>query len=150
MLEYRNSWPTSRAAILLWYCRSAATSYSKASYTAGWLPYSTDGRYTALPAALAGFKSRFDLHILNENLHFYCFVEERSTSRPEDQDMIRGFRSEMNAIARAVVNFVKKYRSEGVSAESAPEFLVELRQIGALLLNRIEREEKDLYTLYRP
>lgn len=35
MLEYRNSWPTSRAAILLWYCRSAATSYS------------TDGRYTA-------------------------------------------------------------------------------------------------------
>jgi hypothetical protein len=46
MLEYRNSWPTSRAAILLWYCRSAATSYSKASYTAGWLPYSTDGRYT--------------------------------------------------------------------------------------------------------
>src|SRR5215212_7638231 len=40
-------WPTSRAAILLWYCRSAATSYSKASYTAGWLPYSTDGRYTA-------------------------------------------------------------------------------------------------------
>ena len=47
MLEYRNSWPTSRAAILLWYCRSAATSYSKASYTADWLPYSTDGRYTA-------------------------------------------------------------------------------------------------------
>ena len=41
MLEYRNSWPTSRAATLLWYCRSAATSYSKASYTAGWLPYST-------------------------------------------------------------------------------------------------------------
>jgi hypothetical protein len=32
---------------LLWYCRSAATSYSMASYTAGWLPYSTDGRYTA-------------------------------------------------------------------------------------------------------
>jgi hypothetical protein len=47
MLEYRNSWPISRTAILLWYCRSAATSYSKASYTAGWLPYSTDGRYTA-------------------------------------------------------------------------------------------------------
>jgi hypothetical protein len=47
MLEYRNSWPTSRGAILLWYCRSAATSYSKASYTAGWLLYSTDGRYTA-------------------------------------------------------------------------------------------------------
>ena len=109
-----------------------------------------EGRYTALPAALAAFKSKFDLHILNENLHFYCYVEEKSTARPEDQDMIRGFRSEMNAIARAVVNFVKKYRSEGVGAPSVPEFRVELRQIGALLLKRIEREEKELYALYRP
>ena len=110
----------------------------------------TEGRYTALPAALAAFKSKFDLHVLNENLHLYCYVEEKATARPDDQDMIRGFRSEMNAIARAVVNFVKKYRSEGVDAQTAPEFLVEARQVGALLLKRIEREEKELYTLYRP
>lgn len=109
-----------------------------------------EARYTALPAALAAFKSTFDLHILHENLHLYCYVEEKATARPDDQDVIRAFRSEMNAIARAVVNFVKKYRSEGVSAQSAPEFLVELRQVGALLLKRIEREEKELYTLYRP
>ena len=110
----------------------------------------TDGRYTAIPASLAAFRSKFDLHILHENLHLYGYVEEKATGRPEDQDMIRGFRSEMNAIARAVVNFVKKYRSEGVDARTAPEFLVEARQIGALLLKRIEREEKELYVLYRP
>lgn len=109
-----------------------------------------EGRYTALPAALAAFKSRFDLHVLNENLHFYGFVEEKSQGRTDDQDMIRGFRSEMNAIARAVVNFVKKYRSEGVDARTVAEFLVELRQVGALMLKRIEREEKELYVLYRP
>jgi hypothetical protein len=110
----------------------------------------SEGRYTAIPAALAAFKSKFDLHILNENLHFYCYVEEKTTGRPDDADMIRGFRSEMNSIARAVVNFVKKYRSEGVGPQTAAEFLVELRQIGALLLKRIEREEKELYVLYRP
>ena len=110
----------------------------------------SEGRYTAIPAALAAFKSKFDLHILNENLHFYCYVEEKTTGRPDDADMIRGFRSEMNAIARAVVNFVKKYRSEGVGPQTAADFLVELRQIGALLLKRIEREEKELYVLYRP
>jgi hypothetical protein len=109
-----------------------------------------EAHYTALPAALAAFKSKFDLHVLNENLHFYCYVEEKTTARPDDQDMIRGFRSEMNAIARAVVNFVKKYRSEGVNAQTAPDFLVEVRQVGALLLKRIEREEKELYVLYRP
>jgi hypothetical protein len=109
-----------------------------------------EARFTAIPATLAAFKSKFDLHVLNENLHFYCYVEEKATERPDDQDMIRGFRSEMNAIARAVVNFVKKYRSEGVRGETAPDFLVELRQVGALLLKRIEREERELYTLYRP
>ena len=109
-----------------------------------------EGRYTALPAALAAFKSKFDLHVLNENLHFYGYVEEKTSARPDDQDMIRGFRSEMNAIARAIVNFTKKYRSEGVDAQTAPEFLVELRQIGALPLKRIEREERELYVLYRP
>jgi hypothetical protein len=109
-----------------------------------------DARYTAIPAALAAFKSKFDMHTLNENLHFYRFVEEKAAARPDDLDMIRGFRSEMNSIARAVVNFVKKYRSEGVSAQTAPDFLVEARQVGALLLKRIEREEKELYLLYRP
>ena len=108
------------------------------------------GSYTGIPAALAAFRSKFDLHVLSENLHFYGFVEEKARGRPDDAEMIRGFRSEMNAIARAVVNFVKKYRSDGVSAQTAPDFLVEVRQIGALLLKRIEREEKELYVLYRP
>ena len=109
-----------------------------------------DGRYTAIPAALAAFKSKFDLHILNENLHFYGYVEEKAVEEPENRDLIRGFRSEMNAIARGVVNFIRKYRSIGVHAASAREFLVELRQVGILLIKRMEREERDLYALYRP
>jgi Hemerythrin HHE cation binding domain len=109
-----------------------------------------EARYTAIPAALAAFKSKFDLHILNENLNFYGYVEQKTTGRPDDQDMVRGFRTEMNVIARAVVNVVKKYRSAGVHASTAPDFLVELRQIGALLIKRIEREERELYGLYRP
>jgi hypothetical protein len=108
------------------------------------------GRYAELPAALAAFKSRFDLHTLNENLNFYGYVEEKTAGRPEDQDLVRGFRSEMNAIARAVINFVKKHRGAGVDAATVQDFLVELRQIGLLLIKRIEREEKDLYALYRP
>jgi hypothetical protein len=110
----------------------------------------TESRFAALPALLAAFRSKFDMHVLNENLHFYGYVEHKSAGRPEDQDLVRGFRSEMNAIARAVVNFIKKYRSLGVHADTVQEFLVELRQIGVLLIKRIEREEKELYGLYRP
>jgi hypothetical protein len=110
----------------------------------------TGRRFAELPAALAGFRSSFDLHVLDENLKFYGYVEERVAGRPEDAELVRGFRSEMNSIARAVANFIKKYRSLGVDAATLPDFLVELRQVGLLLIKRIEREEKELYALYRP
>lgn len=108
------------------------------------------GELAAIPMALAGFKNKFDLHILNENLQFYCHLEHSLARRPGDLARIKEFRTEMNAIARAVVNVVKKYRLEGVRPETVPAFLAELRAVGAALMQRIEREEKDLYPLYAP
>jgi hypothetical protein len=108
------------------------------------------GELVAIPMALAGFKNKFDLHLLNENLQFYCHLEQRSARRPSDLARIKEFRTEMNTIARVVVNFVKKYRLEGVSPAGVQAFLNELRAVGAALMQRIEREEKDLYPLYAP
>jgi regulator of sigma D len=108
------------------------------------------GTYGAIPMALAGFKNKLDVHLLHENLQFYCYLEQRLARRADSLALIKEFRGEMNAIARAVVNFVKKYRAEGVSAANSQAFLAELREMGALLAQRVEREEKDLYTLYRP
>lgn len=108
------------------------------------------GQYAALPLSLAAFKNKFDVHILNENLHFYCYLEHKLRRSPENLALIQDFRAEMNAIARGVVNFVKKYRVAGVRQVNAAEFLAELRAVGALLVQRVEREEQDLYTLYAP
>ena len=108
-----------------------------------------EGRYANIAAALSAFKAKFDLHILEENLHFYCYIEEKLSARAESQALIKTFRSEMNAIARGVVNFIKKYRMAGVRLSNGKEFLTELRQFGALLVQRIGREENDLYTLYQ-
>ena len=107
-----------------------------------------EGRYAAIPATLGHFKSKLDMHLLNENLHFYCYVEERAGGE-QDRELIRGFRAEMNTIARAVLHFVKTYRQAGVHPANGQTFTAELRQVGAQLLQRIEREEQDLYALYR-
>lgn len=109
-----------------------------------------EGRYASIPPVLSAFKANFDIHILNENLHFYCYVEQKLSGTPDKLDVIKAFRTEMNGIARGVVNFVKKYNMAGVRPSNGGEFLVELRQVGKLLVQRIQREEQDLYPLYTP
>ena len=108
------------------------------------------GQYAGLPLALGAFKARFDVHVLNENLHFYCYLEHKLRDNRDGLRLMQEFRTGMNEIARGVVNFVKKYRVAGVRQANAAEFLHELRAVGTLLMQRVEREEQDLYTLYRP
>lgn len=105
-------------------------------------------RYEQIPAALDSFKSKFDAHVLNENLRFYCYVEQKLGG--PDLATMKDFRSDMNSIARGVVNFVRKYQAAGVSTANSRVFEEELRLIGALLLQRIQAEEQDLYPLYAP
>lgn len=108
-----------------------------------------DARYTEIPAAIAEFKEKFDVHVLHENLHFYCYIQDKARTLQE-RELIKSFRGEMNSIGRAVVAFAKRYLASGVTSLNSQAFLTELREVGLLLVRRIEREEKDLYTLYQP
>jgi hypothetical protein len=108
----------------------------------------TTGRFAEVPQALKLFKSKFELHVLTENVKFYCYVEENLARRPASLRTIREFRREMNAIARTVVNFARNHQQGGVSNANLGSFLVELREVGALLGRRVQREEQELYTLY--
>jgi len=108
------------------------------------------GQYGSIPMVLSGFKNKFDVHILHENLQFYCHVEERLARRPKDLARVKEFRIEMNAIGRAVVTFVKKYRAEGVRQSNSDAFVADLRAVGQLLAQRVQREEQELYPLYAP
>lgn len=110
----------------------------------------TTGRFAEVPATLKLFKSKFELHILTENVKFYCYVEESLARRPVARRTMREFRREMNAIAHNVVNFVRKHQQGGVSNTNRASFLAELREVGAQLGQRVQREEQELYTLYAP
>ena len=107
-------------------------------------------RCASITAALMGFKSRLDLHVVNENLHFYCYLEERLGRQTELLATVKRLRSEMNGVSRSVSRFLRKYDEAGVTPSTVKTFLEDLRAVGALLKQRIEREEKDLYPLYQP
>lgn len=107
-------------------------------------------RFDAIPHSLAAFKSKFNVHMLRENLHCYGYLEQGLAGRPAELASARRFRGEIDAIARGALDFVEKYRTSGVRAANAQEFVTGLRALGVTLLERFQREESELFTLYRP
>lgn len=108
-----------------------------------------DRRYGGVPAMLTTFKTHFEGHLIAENVRFYNYVENLMQDDPENLLLIRSFRREMNNIARGVVDFVKKYQINYFDQRTHEAFLEDYRAVGALLAQRIEREEASLYPLYQ-
>lgn len=106
-------------------------------------------RFHEIPALLTAFKTRLEAHLLTENVRFYNYVESTLRDDAENLSLIRDFRREMNTIARGVIDFVKKYQQPLVTMAERGAFIADYRHVGALLVQRIEREEGSLYPLYQ-
>jgi hypothetical protein len=106
-------------------------------------------RYHELPALLITFKTRLEAHLLTENVRFYNYVEASLFNDPENFALIRDFRREMNSIAKGVIEFVRKYQKP-VNEFDARAFQTDYQTVGGLLMQRIQREESNLYPLYFP
>lgn len=107
-------------------------------------------RFTEIPTLLTAFKTRLEAHLLTENVRFYNYVESTLRDDAENLSLIRDFRREMNTIARGVIDFVKKYQTQHDPEHLLHGFLADYRAVGGLLVQRIQREEGNLYPLYMP
>lgn len=107
------------------------------------------GKFNEIRAELINFKTRFEAHILTENVRFYTYLEQSLTANGDNVDLMRDFRREMNAIARGAVDFVKRYQSAAFDQVQREQFAQDYQAVGALLTQRIEREEASLYPLYQ-
>ncbi|KRE92478.1 hypothetical protein ASG87_00750 [Frateuria sp. Soil773] len=108
------------------------------------------GRYAEIRAELVNFKTRFEAHLLTENVRFYTYLEQSLTTDAHNAELMRDFRREMNTIARGVVDFVKRYQPVAFDDAQRAQFAEDYKAIGGLLSQRIEREESNLYPLYQP
>lgn len=106
------------------------------------------GRFDDIDTSLQEFKIRLESHLLTENVRFYVYLEQMLAEDAENTALIRGFRREMNTIARGVVEFIQRYRKEPVGPANQAEFLSDHSNVGRLLTQRIAREESELYVLY--
>lgn len=107
-------------------------------------------QYEYIVPSLEELKSRFNLHIMQENLHFYCYLEQSFQKQQDQLDMIKCYRKEMNAISTTVVRFIKKWQSQTINEKNIFDFTEEYNSVGEVLAQRIDQEENHLYTLYQP
>lgn len=108
------------------------------------------GNYTLVIIKLKAFKVALVDHLLTENVRLYIYLNHSLSYDEFNSDLIKGFRSEMNQIAKTVMTFIKKYETLGVDKELAISFGRDLEAIGGVLVERIQREESTLYPLYMP
>ncbi|HET7930507.1 MAG TPA: hemerythrin domain-containing protein [Rhodanobacteraceae bacterium] len=106
------------------------------------------GTYSEIRPLLIQFKSRLEAHVLTENVRFYTYLEQSLAGDPSNAAVMHDFRREMNAIARGVVDFVKKYQACGFAPEQRREFADDYAAVGKLLEQRLDNEETNLYPLY--
>lgn len=107
-------------------------------------------KFYELQDELLVFKTHLQGHLLVENVRFYNYLEQKLADDPLNYELMRDFRREMNHIAQAVVNYVKKYRSCRFTDSVVEEFTKEYQKVGQLLQERVNREESGLYVLYTP
>jgi len=113
------------------------------------MPLLKQGSLQGFRTKLANFKTEFQGHIIKENVKFYVYLEQSLLRDETNMELMRDFRREMNTISRAVVNFCNKYIESNLDFAAIKQFEAESGQIAQALLHRIEREERDLYSLYR-
>jgi hypothetical protein len=94
------------------------------------------------------FSSGLRSHILKENLKLYVYLSHAMVLDTESLALIIELRSEMSKIGRTVNSFLTRYSELPWTTEKMASFPVEFKQIGDVLVERIEREESTLYPLY--
>lgn len=107
-------------------------------------------RYNEVSSMLGDFKSGLNAHLLTENVRLYIYLDRSLAHDPTSSDLIRGFRKEMDDIAKVALGFLKKYETIGVDEDLANHFANDFATIGKVLVERIQKEENTLYPLYQP
>ncbi|MFI2812567.1 MULTISPECIES: hemerythrin domain-containing protein [Microbulbifer] len=106
--------------------------------------------FRKLAQHLTTFKSRFQAHLIKENVSFYVYLEQSLSEDLHTRQIVKDFRTDMNDIANAVVQFCKRYSHEAFTQEMVRDFKRDYEKIGEALTRRVTLEEKELYTLYQP
>lgn len=109
-----------------------------------------DNDFVAAQKSIDAFRKTLTGHLLEENVKLYTYLARCLAADPDNKDLIGSMKSEMGQIGTTVMAFIKQYTASGITPFNKRQFLEGWESIGAVLTDRIDREETSLYTMYLP
>ena len=106
------------------------------------------GDVKTMGTLLTRFKTALNNHLLVENVKLYVYLTQYLANDPDNAEIIKDFRAEMNSIGRTVTTFLRTYTASPIKPDQLMDFKAQFDAIGAALVDRIDREESTLYELY--
>lgn len=97
---------------------------------------------------LGVFATKIVAHLEVEAKELYFYLEFEANVNQEDKLTMRDFRNEMSGIATAVTGFINSYTNDPISAKNKDQFLEDANNAATVLVDRISREEGNLYPMY--
>jgi len=104
--------------------------------------------YAGVHRLLAEFRIVMQEHLLNEKVKLYVYLARQLAEKEGSSRILGEIRRKVFAINREIMDFVRRFTEMRVNELNADIFQAELLQIGALLVQHIEREESTLLPLY--
>ncbi len=99
---------------------------------------------------LQEFRSLLVEHLLTETVKLYVYLRQCFKTDPERYRAISGYKKEMDSIGKAVLDFVDGYTNTPAQNINFDQLIRTLDELGQVLVERLQREETDLYLMYRP
>lgn len=111
----------------------------------------SDGEEAArLKRALVRFKALLVPHVVKEAVKVYTYLRQQYKARGDQPtyQRVNDYKAEMSGIGDAAIQFIDAWVQTPDADIDFAQVRAALRDIGALLGDRIRREESDLYPLY--
>lgn len=106
--------------------------------------------YAGVQRKLGEFRVVLQDHLLRINNKLYVYLNRRWANDAERAALISAVRREMLESGRSLLGRLGLYSEVRLDDRSAGMFQQELLEIGAALMQRMEREENSLFPLYEP
>lgn len=106
------------------------------------------GEFSEAQRALQWFRRTLTTHLLEENIKLYTYVSKCLANDPDTKASMLAMKAEMDPVGTNAMRFANEYAKAGVTPFTRQQFLERFDATVAALTDRMDWEEKSLYTMY--